>query len=367
MGGTITTQSGFNYGVFTHTMLAWFHGPARIEAMSWKVLITARTLNEVGAPAIRLLHEAGCEVVIPPQFGPLPAEKLQPLLEGNDAVLASMDKFTAEVLNSSAAARLKIISRWGVGYDAIDVPAATRQGIVVAYTPGLLNETVADFAFALLLAVARRVHIGHSTMSAGQWQAVWGNDVSGKTLGLLGCGRIGQAVARRAAGFNMPLIAYDLAPSSEAEKLGIRFVSLEELLAQSDFLSLHAALTPQSRGLIGEKQLRQMKPTAYLINTARGALVNEAALVRALEEKWISGAALDAFVAEPLPADHPLRTAPNVLLTPHLASFARETGERVSISSAQAIIDLMEGRRPQSVVNPEVYNSAALRSKLVTS
>jgi phosphoglycerate dehydrogenase-like enzyme len=323
--------------------------------MSWKVLITARTLNEVGGPALKLLREAGCELVIPPRFGPHLAENLQPLLEGNDAVLASMDKFTAEVLRSPAAAQLKIISRWGVGYDAIDVPAATGQGIVVAYTPGLLNETVADFAFALLLALARRVHIGHMTMSAGQWQGIWGNDVFGKTLGVLGCGRIGQAVARRAAGFNMRLLGYDLAPSAEAEKLGVRYVSFEELLAQSDFLSLHAALTPQNRGLIGEKQLRQMKPTAYLINTARGALVDEAALVRALQEKWIGGAALDAFVVEPLPPEHPLRTAPNLLLTPHLASFARETGERVSLSSAQAIVDLMNGRRPQFVVNPEVF------------
>jgi len=332
--------------------------------MSWKVLITARTLNEVGASALKLLSDARCELVTPPQFGPHPAERLQPLLEGNDAVFASMDKFTADVLASPAARQLKLISRWGVGYDAIDIPAATRQGIVVAYTPGLLNETVADFAFALLLAVARRVHLGHLTMSAGQWQGVWGNDVFGKTLGILGCGRIGQAVARRASGFNMKLIGYDVAPSPEAEKLGVRFVSLDELVAQSDFLSLHAALTPQNRGLLGEAQLRQMKPSAYLINTARGALVDEAALGRALHEQWISGAALDAFVVEPLPAEHPLRKAPNVLLTPHLASFARETGERVSLSAAQAIVDLMNGRRPQFVVNPEVFKSAALRAKV---
>jgi phosphoglycerate dehydrogenase-like enzyme len=332
--------------------------------MSWKVLITARTLNEVGASALKLLRDAGCELVIPPKFGPHPAEVLLPMLEGNDAVLASMDKFTAEVLNSPAAASLKIISRWGVGYDAIDVPAATQRGIVIAYTPGLLNETVADFAFALLLSVARRVHIGHLTMTSGQWQGVWGNDVFGKTLGILGCGRIGQAVARRAAGFNMRLLGYDISPNADAEKLGIQFVSLDELLAQSDFLSLHAALTPQNRGLLGETQLRQMKPTSYLINTARGALIDEAALVRALRENWIAGAALDAFIVEPLPADHPLRTAPNVLLTPHLASFARETGERVSLSSAQAIVDLMSGRRPQFVVNPEVYKSSALRAAL---
>src|SRR5213595_846262 len=145
---------------------------------------------------------------------------------------------------------------------------------------------------------------------------------------------------RAATGFNMRRIAHDVQPNPEAEKLGVHFVSLEELLAQSDFVSLHAALTPQNRGLIGEAQLRQMKPTAYLINTARGAILDEAALLRALQEKWISGAALDVFAVEPLPADHPLRQAPNLLLTPHLASFARETGERVSTTAARAIVDL---------------------------
>jgi len=332
--------------------------------MSWKVLITARTLNEVGRSALALLRGAGCEIVTPPKFGPLPSDELLKVLPGADAVFASMDKFTDSVLTSSAASQLKIISRWGVGYDAIDVLAATKAGIVVAYTPGLLDETVADFAFALLLALARRVHIGHLNMSNGSWRGVWGNDVFGKTLGILGCGRIGRAVARRAAGFNMRLIAYDVHPSAEAEKLGVKFVSLDELLVQSDFLSLHSALTPYNRGLLGEAQLRRMKQTAYLVNTARGALVDEIALARALQEGWIAGAALDAFVVEPLPADHVLRKAPNVLLTPHLASFARETGERVSMTAAQAIVDLMNGQRPQFVVAPEVFCLPALRTTL---
>jgi phosphoglycerate dehydrogenase-like enzyme len=332
--------------------------------MSWKVLITARTLTEVGKGAVEILRSANCELTIPPRFGPYPAEELQPLIKGHDAVFASMDKFTAQVLASAEAAQLKLISRWGVGYDAIDVPSATAQGIVIAYTPGLLNETVADFAFALLLSVARKVHIGYSNMVSGKWQGAWGNDVFGKTLGILGCGRIGQAMARRATGFNMRLLAYDLRPDPAAEKLGVRFVSLDELLAESDFLSLHAALTPENRGLISEAQLRKMKPTAYLINTARGALVDEAGLGRALQEGRIAGAALDAFVVEPLPAEHPLRSAPNLLLTPHLASFARETGERVSTTAAQAIVDLMHGRKPQMVVNPDVFQSPRLRAAL---
>src|SRR5688500_6083135 len=165
--------------------------------MSWKVLITARTLDEVGQQAVALLKKAGCQLIIPPKYGPHPAETLLKLLPGNDAVFASMDKFTGEVLGSEAARNLKVISRWGVGYDAIDIPAATQNGIVVAYTPGFLNETVADCAFALLLSIARRLHLGHQGMSAGQWQPHWGHDVHGKTLGILGCGRIGLATARR--------------------------------------------------------------------------------------------------------------------------------------------------------------------------
>jgi lactate dehydrogenase-like 2-hydroxyacid dehydrogenase len=275
-----------------------------------------------------------------------------------------MDKFTREVLSSPEAAQLKIISRWGVGYDAIDVLAATAQGIVVAYTPGLLNETVADFAFALLLSLARRVHIGHARMTQGKWEAAWGTDVFGKTLGILGCGRIGQAMARRGTGFGMRLLAHDIRCGSQLADRPIEYVSLPELLAESDFLSLHAALTAENRGLIGEKQLRSMKPTAYLINTARGALVDEAALARALQEGWIAGAALDVFTVEPLAADHPFRSVPNLLLTPHFSSFARETGERVSLTAAQAIVDLMHGRKPRFVVDVSVYDSPNLRANL---
>ena len=162
----------------------------------------------------------------------------------------------------------------------------------------------------------------------------------------------------------MRLIAYDVQPNAEALKLGVKFVSFDELLAESDFLSLHSALTPQNRGLIGKAQLRKMKRTAYIINTARGALIEDIALSHALQEGWIAGAALDAFITEPLPADHILRKTPNVLLTPHLASFARETGERVSHCAAQAIVDLKNGKRPQFVVAPEVFASSSLRANL---
>ena len=334
--------------------------------MSWNVLITARTLNieAVGKRALDLLGAAGLKLIHPPKAGPLSEAELLPLLPGMDAVFASMDKFTAAVLGSKEAANLKLISRWGVGYDAIDVPAATKQGIVIAYTPGLLNDAVADYAMALLFAVARRVHEGHTSMREGKWTSLWGQDVSGKTLGIIGCGRIGQAVAKRASGFNMRLLGADMQPNDDAKKLGIEFVPLEQLLAESDYVSLHCALTPETRGLICEAQLRKMKPTAYLINTARGPVVDESALLRALNEKWIAGAAIDAFVVEPLPFDHPLRSAPNLLLTPHQASFGTDTGARVSEAAARAIVEMQAGRKPQWVVNPEVFNSPNLRVKL---
>ena len=330
--------------------------------MSWKVLITASGFRRTGQAAQQRLGQAGCELVSPPRSGPFLAAELTPLLSQADAVLASLDEFSAGVLASPSAARVKIISRWGVGYDSIDVSAATKQGIVVAYTPGLLDESVADYAFALLLALARRVHESHLAVRDGDWKPTWGNDVAGKTLGIVGCGRIGLAVARRANGFNMRVLAFSPRPKADAEKTGVKFVPLDQLLAESDFVSLHAALTTQSRGLLGEAQFARMKPAAYLINTARGALVDEAALVRALHENRLAGAAVDVFTTEPLPADSPLRSAPNLLLSPHQASSTFETGERVSFAAAQAILDLMNGRQPQNTLNPEVFNSPALRA-----
>jgi len=330
--------------------------------MSWNVLITARTMSETGLRALQSLRDAGCDLIIPPKQGPLIEAELLPHLPNVDAVLASMDKFTDKVLSSPEAKSLKLISRWGVGYDAIDIPAATRQGIAVAYCPGMLNEAVADYAFSLLCALARRVHEGHQIMRSGEWKLAWGHNIHGKTLGILGCGRIGQAMARRASGFEMKLLGYDVCKNTEAEKLGIQFVSLDELLAQSDFLSLHAAATAENKNLIGEVQLRRMKPNSYLINTARGALIDENALVRAVTEKWIAGAALDAFVVEPLPKEHPLRSAPNLLITPHQASCSYETGERVSDAAAAAIVELMNGRKPRWLVDEKVYSSPALRA-----
>jgi phosphoglycerate dehydrogenase-like enzyme len=335
--------------------------------MSWKVLITASGFGQTGQQALEIFRQAGCQTIIPPKLGPLTASELTPLLSDVDAVLASLDDYSATVLGSREANSLKIIARWGVGFDAIDLRAATKQGIVVTYTPGLLDDSVADYTFALLLALARRVPEGHAAMRNGGWKVGWGNDVGGKTLGIIGLGRIGMAVARRATGFAMRLLAYNPKPKPEAEKLGVKFVSLDELLAQSDFISLHAALSPQTRGLLGEAQFRKIKAGAFLINTARGALVDESALIKALAEDHLAGAALDVFATEPVPADSPLRTIPNLLLSPHQASSSRETGERVSLAAARAVVDLMQGRQPENVLNREVFKAPQLRARLATS
>jgi phosphoglycerate dehydrogenase-like enzyme len=329
--------------------------------VSWKVLITARGVQSTGERAQELLRKAGCEMIFPAKFGPVKGDELVRALEGMDAVLASLDDYSAAVLSSSAAGRLKIIARWGVGYDSVDLAAATRSGIVVTYTPGLLDEAVADYTFALLLSLARRVGEGEAAMRRGEWKNYWGDDVGGKTVGIVGYGRIGKAVARRAAGFNMRVLAHTAHPPSE--KGGVEFVSFEKLLAESDFVSLHASLTASSRGMMGETQLRLMKRGAYFINTARGALVDEAALARALRENWIAGAALDVFATEPLPAENVLRSAPNLLLSPHQSSYARGTGERVSLSAAQGVVDLMNGKRPQNILNAEVFDGASLRAR----
>ena len=334
--------------------------------MTWNVLISSSPFADpvVGKSAREILGGADFSISHSPRYGPLSEAEVLPLLDGVDAIFASVDKYSAAVLESPLAVRLKVLSRWGVGCDAIDREAATRLGIVIAYTPGLLNEAVAEYAMVLLFAIARRVHEGYVSLRAGTWEPKWGTEIAGKTLGLVGCGRIGQAVAKRAAAFGMRVIAFDPAPHAEAQKLGVQFVTLDELLAQSDFVSLHAALMPETRGLIGEVQLRRMKRSAYLINTSRGAIVDEAALVRALHEGWIAGAALDAFVTEPLPPEHPLVSAPNVLITPHQASFGTDTGARVSEAAARAISECHAGRRPQWVLNPEVFDSPALRMTL---
>lgn len=272
---------------------------------------------------------------------------------GKTAIVSQLvDKFTRDVL---AELDVKLIANVAVGFDNIDVAAATERGILVSNTPDVLTDTTADFAFALLMATARRVVEAHQFVHAGKWQR-WaidmlvGQDVHHKTLGVLGMGRIGEAMARRSAGFEMRVL-YSGGSSERYTK-----VSKEELLRESDFVSLHVPLSDATRHYIGERELRMMKPTSILINTARGPVVDEAALVRALREGWIGGAGIDVFEREPQ-IDPGLLNLPNAVLAPHIGSASVDTRRGMSMIAAQNAVDAIEGRRPRTLLNPLAWRA----------
>ena len=335
--------------------------------MGWNVLVTARAFWVSGDEARAALERAGCTIIQSPEAGPIPEPALIPLLEGADAVIASSDPYTARVLAESPA--LKVISRCGVGYDSIDLAAATECGVVVTITPGAMTDAVADYTLGLLLAVSRKIPQGDALMRSGGWGEYPGVLVTGKTLGLVGFGAIGRGTAKRAAGFGMRILAYDPAWSAPANGESaslpdVEFVGLDELLAESDFVSLHAPATPETKGMFDSARFAQMKRSAFFINTARGSLVDESALIAALESGVIAGAAIDVYSREPLPSDHPLRTAPNCVLTPHNAFNAVEAAELMSRRSAENVLAVMRGETPGGILNPEVLTAANLRARL---
>jgi len=325
-----------------------------------RVLITARAFFSAGAGAAQPLIERGLEVVRAPRFGPLGEAELIEALRGVAGVVASSDPYNERVF--AAAPELRVIARTGVGYDAVDLAAATRHGVVVVITPGRIAETVADFAFGLMLALARRLPEAAALMRHGGWAAeLPGTDLWGRCLGIVGMGAVGQAVARRARGFELRVLGFDPAlPPEVVAQRGAEAVDLPRLLAEADFITLHAALTPESRGMIDAAALARMKPGAYLVNTARGGLIDTDALLECLDAGRLAGAALDAFEQEPLPAEHPLRHAPRCLLTPHIAFSTRENSLDMSRRAAAAVAAVLAGRRPTDVrvLNPEVFGAA---------
>ena len=274
-------------------------------------------------------------------------------------ILTCYTEIPARVID--AAKNLKGIVKYGVGTDAIDIEAATRNGVAVVNCPDYGSDTVADHAFALLISLARQIPKIDRAMRSKAW--VWplpeclGVDLSGKTLGLLGLGRIGRAMARRGAGFGMPCIAYDpYVPHETSVSLGVRPVGFDALLESSDFLSVHCIHTPETRGILGEREFKVMKDSAFLINVSRGAIAEQKALFRALHEGWIAGAGLDVAVDEPLTADYPLLGKDNVILTPHLAWWTEEAFDRVEQQTLARIIEILEGRRPENLKNPELFD-----------
>ena len=269
------------------------------------------------------------------------------------------DKIDAAVMDA-AGSGLKVISNYAVGYDNIDIPEATRRGIAVGNTPGVLTEATADHTFALLMAAARRVAEGDRQVRAGGWRTwepmgLLGADIHGATLGLVGFGRIGQAMARRAAGFAMKVLYYDPQYQGKEPTPGnASAASLEKVLAESDFISIHVPLTDQTRQMFNKTAFDQMKTGTILINTSRGGVVDQSALFDALKSGRLAAAGIDVTEPEPLPMDSPLLTLENLVITPHIASASRSTRERMAVMAAENLLAGIKGERLPNPVNPEV-------------
>jgi len=307
----------------------------------------------------RKILDANCDIQYWAEAERPPREEVLRRLKDREGLICLLtEKVNEELLR--AAPKLRIVANVAVGYDNIDVVACTKRGVVATNTPGVLDETTADFAWTLLLAVARRLGEGEALARSGNWKGwnldqLCGADIWGKTLGIVGFGRIGRAVARRALGFRMKVIYTDaVRADEEAEKsVNAEFRDMNALLAESDFISLHVPLLPETRGLFDAAKFFRMKPTAFLINTSRGPVVDEAALVAALENKKIAGAALDVYENEPFIL--PGLKRHNVVLAPHLASASVETRSKMAVMAAENVVDLFKGQRPANMLNPEIF------------
>lgn len=321
-----------------------------------KVYVT-RELPERGLNVIKKYFDAE----VWPDYAPPPKKVIIDKVKNVDALVPLLsDKIDAEVFN--AAPKLKIVSQLAVGFDNIDLAEATKRGIYVTNTPEVLTDTTADFAWALLMAVARRVAEADRYVRGGQWKVAWhpamlsGRDVHGATIGVVGAGRIGYAVAKRAKGFDMNILFYDVDPArTEIEKnLGGKKVDLDTLLRESDFVTLHPPLMKETHHLINAEKLKLMKKTAYLINNSRGPVIDQNALYEALKKGQIAGAGLDVFEQEPIPLDSPLLKLDNVVVAPHISSASLETRSKMSEMVADNLVAFFQGKKPATLVNADV-------------
>jgi lactate dehydrogenase-like 2-hydroxyacid dehydrogenase len=295
---------------------------------------------------------------------PPPRETLLRRVEGIDGLLSLLTDRVDDELLEAAGPQLKVVSNFAVGFDNVDVAACTRRGIPVGNTPGVLTETTADLAFALLMAAARRLPEGYDYVRAGRWRTwgpmlLLGHDIHGATLGIVGFGRIGREMARRASGFGMRVLYHDVHPATpeDEQRLNATRVEMDQLLAESDFISLHTNLTAETRHLLDATAFAQMKQGAIVINTSRGPVIDHDALFEALRDGVIAGAALDVTDPEPLPADHPLLSLPNCLVVPHVASASIDTRGRMARMAADNLLAGLRGERLPNCVNPEVYRA----------
>jgi D-3-phosphoglycerate dehydrogenase len=321
-----------------------------------RVLVTPTTFGKEDPGLRSTLEKTVGQVIYSPVARPLSSPELLPLLEEVDGCIAGLDQIDTAVIE--AAKRLQVIARYGVGVDRVDVKAATRKGIVVTNTPGANSVAVAELAIGLMLALGRRICPANQATRSGEWPRYSGVGLKGKAVGLVGFGAIGREVGSRLKAFGCRIVVSDPYVGSDcAETHGVHLVSLEELLAASDFVSLHASLNPSTSGMVNRAFLKKMKPGAFVVNTARGELMDEEALRDALERGHLRGAALDCFKKEPPPPDHPLLRLPQVIVTPHTGSHTDEATNAMGWMSLRDCLAVLNDERPAHVVNPEVYET----------
>lgn len=317
--------------------------------MTHRVLVTPRTFGESG---LAVLAQAGCEVIRNPYARVMTGDEMTALIAEVDGVVVGLDPMGAGVL--AHARQLKAISKYGVGLDNIDIEAAAHRGIPVTYTPGTNSSAVAELAFGLMLDTARSISTSDRRIRQGEWGRFSGTELWGKTLGIVGTGQIGKQLALRSRGFEMQLICYDVVPDLEwASRAGAEYVPLHELLARADFVSLHVPLVEGTFHLVSSAELGIMKPTAVLVNTSRGGIVDEKALFEALSEKRLAGAGLDVVESEP-PQETPLARLDNVVLTSHIGAHTREASVAMSRLAAVNLVQVLRGEQPEYVANREM-------------
>lgn len=314
-----------------------------------KILIAPRSFASFSDKSLKMLTERDYKIKRNNTGRPYKKEEMLKLIRDVDGIIIGIDELSAEIIEE--ANELKVISKYGIGLDNIDIDTATNKKIVVTNTPTANVDAVADLTFGLILSLARRIPEANKKTKSGKWEKIIGKSVWKKTIGIIGLGKIGKQVVKRAQGFEMNILAFDIVKDKKfAQKYGIKYVNLEKLLQKSDYISIHVPLNDATRNMISYEELGKIKKDAFLINTSRGGIVDEEALYDALRNSKLRGAALDVYNNEPL-RESPLKELDNVIMTPHIGAYTEEAVENMSIQAAQNLIDVLEGREPQNRVN----------------
>lgn len=319
-----------------------------------KVLVASRAFGRIVPDGIEILKQV-CKVTR--TSSNLPERRLIRAIADCDGLLVGMDRVTGRVMDASG--RLMVIAKYGVGYDNIDVAAASERGIIVTYVPHLNSQSVAEHTFGLISCLSRKLVDADRATRRGEWRGLdfVGMELEGKKIGIIGLGEIGRRVARIAKGFGMQVLFYDVVHNEQIEReIGARYVDFHELLREADVVTIHTPLTDETVGMIGIEELKEMKPTVLLVNTARGRIVDEKALAKALREEMIAGAAIDVYEREPPGKGHPLFKLRNTALSPHIAAFTTESIRRMDVAAAEDLVAVIEDKEPKFMANPDVWS-----------